>query len=660
VTHGSAWPVLTTGVLGDEARNLLDTIAGGVILQDRRGFAVYANAAALELIGLSFAEISGAAPIPEGWRATDEHGVDLGLEEQPATAALRTGETQQLLVGITLPDGERRWLWNEAVPVRGESGRPELVISSFIDLTARRQAEERLELAIEAGRIGIWDWSILTNDLAWSEHVERLFGLGPGEFEGTFDAFLDRVYPDDRQSVREAIAATVQGGGHYETELRVLWPDGSVHWLLAVGEVYRDIHGAPVRMVGVTRDVTARREAELERESNEQRLSFLIEATTVLHASFEYEATLGQLAHLLVPLLADWCAIDLLSEDRSFDRIASVGATPGPDDVPALTSVPRNVRAGASELQSDITDGELGGVRSLIVAPLASRGKVVGALWLGSSASGRRYDADDLILVEELARRAALAVENARLYEDRRRVADTLQASLLPPTLPLVPGIDLGAAYRASGEGNDIGGDFYDVFEIGGGTWAAAIGDVCGKGTRAAALTGLARHTLRAAALSGETPSGVLSLLNDAILREQSDDRFLTAVFCRIQPTGEGAHVVLARGGHLPPLLRRADGSVRALGQHGLLLGALPDVSLADDSVDLGPGDVVVLCTDGVTEARNADTIFGPERLRDLVAGCEGLSAQAIAERIEDAALAFQPGLPRDDVAVLVLRVGGG
>ena len=120
-----------------------------------------------------------------------------------------------------------------------------------------------------------------------------------------------------------------------------------------------------------------------------------------------------------------------------------------PDDVPALTSVPRDVRAGASELQSDITDGELGGVRSLIVAPLASRGKVVGALWLGSSASGRRYDADDLILVEELARRAALAVENARLYEDRRRVADTLQASLLPPTLPLVPGIDLGAAYRA-------------------------------------------------------------------------------------------------------------------------------------------------------------------------------------------------------------------
>ena len=164
-------------------------------------------------------------------------------------------------------------------------------------------------------------------------------------------------------------------------------------------------------------------------------------------------------------------------------------------------SVPSRVRAGASELLGDVTDGSLGDVRSLIVAPLASQGQVVGALWLGISASGRRYDVDDLMLVEELARRAALAVENARLYEDRRRVADTLQASLLPPTLPSVPGVDVGAAYRASGEGNDIGGDFYDVFEIGGGAWAAVIGDVCGKGTGAAALTGLARHTLRAAAL---------------------------------------------------------------------------------------------------------------------------------------------------------------
>jgi PAS domain S-box-containing protein len=653
VTDGSTWEVLSTGVLGDEARALLDTVSGGVILQDARGIAIYANEAALELIGLSFAEISGAEPIREGWAATDEQGNLLGIEEQPAMAALRTGETQQLLVGITLPDGDRRWLWNEAVAVIGKSGRPELVISSFVDLTARRNAEERLELAIDAGGIGIWDWDIRVNELVWSEHFERLFGLVPDEFEGTFDAFLLRVHPDDRQSVREAIEAALQHDGHYETELRVIWPDGSVHWLLAVGRVHRNAEGRPVRMLGLARDVTVRRETELERETNEQRLSFLIEATTVLSESLDYATTLERLGHLVVPQLADWYAIDIMDDNRVFRRVASVGAIPEPEPL-ELRSVPAEVRAGRSQLLRDV---DVGGLRSLIVAPLLSRRHVVGALWLGTSSAPRRYDLDDLVLVEDVARRAALAVENARLYEDRRRVAETLQLSLLPPRLPDVPGLELGAAYRASGDGNDLGGDFYDVFEIGDGSWAAVVGDVCGKGPGAAAVTGLARHTLHAVALRDQAPGRVLGLLNDVILREQSDDRYLTAVFCRIETHAGGARLVLARGGHPPPLLRHVDGTVRPLGHPGLLLGSLPEIHLVDDAVELVPGDVVVLYTDGVTEARGGEAIFGHERLGELVAGCGGLGAQAIADRIQQAALDFQPALPRDDVAVLVLRV---
>jgi sigma-B regulation protein RsbU (phosphoserine phosphatase) len=228
---------------------------------------------------------------------------------------------------------------------------------------------------------------------------------------------------------------------------------------------------------------------------------------------------------------------------------------------------------------------------------------------------------------------------------------------LLPPRLPDVPGLELGAAYRASGDGNDLGGDFYDVFEIGEGSWAAVVGDVCGKGPGAAAVTGLARHTLHAVALRDQAPGRVLGLLNDVILREQSDDRYLTAVFCRIETHPDGARLVLARGGHPPPLLRHVDGTVRPLGHPGLLLGSLPDIRLVDDAVELVPGDVVVLYTDGVTEARGGEEIFGHARLGELVAGCEDLGAQAIADRIQQAALDFQPALPRDDVAVLVLRV---
>jgi PAS domain S-box-containing protein len=657
VTDGSGWPVLAQGVLGDEARNLLDAVSGGVILQDGRGIAIYANQAALEMIGLTFEEISAVVPIRAGWQATDERGTVLGIEEQPTMAALLTGKTQQVLVGITLPDGERRWLWNEAVPVVGPSGRPELVISSFVDLTERRRVEERLELAMDAGGIGIWDWDIPADELVWTENVERLFGLQPGEFEGTFDAFMARVHPDDREPVHHAVASAIEQGGTYDTQLRVVWPDGSVHWLIAVGEVFRDAADVPARMLGITRDVTARRKAELEREDNERRLSFLIEATTVLTQSLEREDTLERLAHLVVPLLADWCAIDLHEPDGRFHRVASVVVQPEPPALPPARVVPISVRSGTSELRTDLEDAEGSGLHSLIVSPLTARGAVLGALWLGTGVSGRRYDVDDLILAEELARRIALAVENARLYDDRRRVADTLQSALLPPELPVIPGVDIGAAYRPSGDGVDLGGDFYDVFELRDGAWAAVIGDVCGKGAGAAAVTGLARHTLHAVARRVTAPGRVLALLNDAILQQDVDDRFLTAVFSRIEPTDDGARLVLARGGHVPPLLFRPGEEVRPLGEPGLLLGSWPDVELVDEVVDLLPGDVVVFCTDGVTEARDKDEIFGLDRLRQLVNICSGLTATEIAERVKDAALEFQPGLPRDDVAVLVLLV---
>jgi serine phosphatase RsbU (regulator of sigma subunit) len=151
----------------------------------------------------------------------------------------------------------------------------------------------------------------------------------------------------------------------------------------------------------------------------------------------------------------------------------------------------------------------------------------------------------------------------------------------------------------------------------------------------------------------------VLTLLNEAILREESGDRFLTAVFCRLEPSSRGARLVLARGGHLPPLLWRPDDTFRPLGRPGLLLGSLPDVNLVDETVDLQPGDVVVLCTDGVTEARGANEVFGFDRLRELVAATADHGAAEIAHRIKEAALEFQAGAPRDDVAVLVLRVTG-
>jgi phosphoserine phosphatase RsbU/P len=215
----------------------------------------------------------------------------------------------------------------------------------------------------------------------------------------------------------------------------------------------------------------------------------------------------------------------------------------------------------------------------------------------------------------------------------------------------------VGARYRSAVAGGDIGGDFYDLFQTGRDTWAIVLGDVCGKGTEAAVVTGLARHTLRAATVHESEPSKILWLLNEAILRSDEDERFCTVVYARLELVGDGARLVLACGGHPLPVVLRAGGQVESVGVPGTLIGSLPDPDLADDEVELRPGDAVVLWTDGVTEATGPEGFFGADRLRALVESCAGLDADTIAGRIEEAVLDFEQGEPRDDVAVLVLRV---
>jgi serine phosphatase RsbU (regulator of sigma subunit) len=258
-------------------------------------------------------------------------------------------------------------------------------------------------------------------------------------------------------------------------------------------------------------------------------------------------------------------------------------------------------------------------------------------------------------LVGEIARRAALALDTARIYGERDETARILQQGLMPPALPTIEGADIAAGYwPATGE-LEVGGDFYDVFERGGDVFVA-VGDVCGKGARAAALTGLARHTLRTASASERRPAVTLSILNQAVLEENIDDRFLTAVLCALRCGSDGIDVTLSRGGHPPPLLLRGDGTVEATGRPGTLIGVVEDPTFCDEQVLLAPGDALVLYTDGITEAPVSGGRFGEERLAQVIAGCAGLEASAISDRVERAALR-QAGYARsDDAVVLVIR----
>jgi serine phosphatase RsbU (regulator of sigma subunit) len=288
---------------------------------------------------------------------------------------------------------------------------------------------------------------------------------------------------------------------------------------------------------------------------------------------------------------------------------------------------------------------------------MTARGRTLGAITFANSEAFRRFDEEDLALAEELGRRAGVATDNARLHGELQYIARTLQESLLPPHLPELPGVEAAARFHAAGEGNEVGGDFYDLFEAGD-SWAIVIGDVCGKGADAAAVTALARYTLRATAMREREPSEALRVLNEAMLRQRSDTRFCSVAYASLQNGPGPPLVTLAVGGHPLPLIVHADGRVEPAGSPGTLLGVVADPDVRDHRVTLAPGDALVLYTDGVSEVRSGEEeVFGQSELSELLSRCAGKGADAIASTLEGAVLEAQHGEPRDDIAILVLRV---
>ncbi len=252
---------------------------------------------------------------------------------------------------------------------------------------------------------------------------------------------------------------------------------------------------------------------------------------------------------------------------------------------------------------------------------------------------------------------AAVVTERRRAEELSRYIARTLQESLLPARLPEIPAIELAARFRAAGDAYRVGGDFYDVFKTRAGSWAIVIGDVCGKGPEAAAVTALARYTIREAAVHEQRPSGVLTLLNDAIRRQRPANEFCTVAYVDLGVDGDRADVTFSTGGHPLPLLLRAGGTVEPVGRHGLALGIDADPKLMDHRIEMDRGDALLLYTDGLTDAHAPAQPLEPGDLATLLASFRGRAAAEIAHGIQAALLGSAATEPRDDVAIVVLRI---
>jgi len=449
--------------------------------------------------------------------------------------------------------------------------------------------------------------------------------------------------------------------------------DGAERWVLLKAAAVRDARGEIDAAVTIIEDVTDAKRMQLRSE-------FLAQAGATLVSSLDYQQTLRNVAGLAVPQLADWCAVDLFDEDGVREPVAIAHVDPEqleiatrlrayqPERVHPESGIGTMLRTGEPVLMPEIPDELLertavdeehlrllraARMRSALVVPMSVRGRTIGALTMVSSRARRTFGDADLDFAVQLAERAALAVENARLYGERSEIARTLQNSLLPEALPEMPGWEVAALYRPAGHESEVGGDFYDFWDAGG-DWLMMIGDVTGKGVHAAAVTSLVRHTAWVASEFDPRPAHLLERIN-AALRRRPGVSVCTALCLRLS----GSHATVASGGH-PLLWRLGPDGAREVGSHGTLLGAFSKVQWPEESFELEPGETLVAITDGVTDTLGSeDERFGSGRLGELLGDARRDSPAAIRERLIAALEQFQVGAQADDTAMVVLRRGG-
>ncbi|MGH2865291.1 MAG: PP2C family protein-serine/threonine phosphatase [Solirubrobacteraceae bacterium] len=417
-----------------------------------------------------------------------------------------------------------------------------------------------------------------------------------------------------------------------------------------------------------------------------RRMEVLVAATATLDSSLDPAQTLSTIANMAVPDLAQICVIDLLDDTGSV--ASTVVAAVAPELAAGVQRMreqfPLDMRSGHPVAQvlsgrvphsvSDLTeDGALAraaqsaeherfmrdaGFAHAAVFPLVARGRTRGAISFLQLHGDARHDRNLLAVLEDMAGRAALALDNARLYAERDEVASTLRRSLMPALLPVVPGLELASHFRPSAAGSEVGGDFYDVFTSFESCWLV-VGDVCGKGAQAAVLTAFLRHTTAAYAHEGIGPGSVLARVNQTMLKQDLNGRFATAIVARLRWRGARVELTVALAGHPAALVvRAASRSAEELGGTGALLGVFVDPEIEEVTTMLEAGDALALYTDGLPEAHAPARMIGVGEMVEQLSVKAPVSAPQAIDALLDL-LGHEDGL-RDDIAILSARVRAG
>jgi PAS domain S-box-containing protein len=513
----------------------------------------------------------------------------------------------------------------------------------FSDLeSVERRLDTVMSMLNEA--IAVHDAS---GELVYANHAAaRWLGFtSPKEIvEATEDQLMERleIWAEDGTSLdRDLIAERFRAGRlpRREQVRLALKASGEERWAVVSSEPINAPDGSLLYAVTTIEDVT-----ELKRSEFAQQL--LARAGELLGASIDYQHTVQAVAQVAVPQFADWCSVNIPDQSGVLQQVAVEHCDPEKVALARQISerYPVHVDDGARLMQ---------GVRpgSAVAVPMAAGAKVVGVLVFGNDPGARSFDENDLEIAVEIARRAGIAVENARLAGEQAEVARVLQRGLRPAQLPAMRGFEVATMYRPAGELNEVGGDFYEAFEIEGG-WMLAIGDVVGRGAAAASVTALARYTIRTAGkLTGDPRSAALML--DESLKQRTDLLLCSAIVLVLPDTDDDPmRASLLVAGNPLPLLVRA-GEVKPVGQPGPLVGTLDEPRWEVTPLELSRGDQLVLYTDGVTEARGESDRFGDDRLYASLSAVSN-PTQAVTQ-VESALESFLIGPPQDDAAMLVV-----
>ncbi len=577
----------------DELR-LLHALRLAVLATDEAGTVTFANEAAADTCACTAADLLG--------KDVRELVADPSAEVPFDLAAVLAGETWTGYLTVRRPRGDTFVASVSATPVRDRSGTVTGAVVAAEDMTEIRAAEAeaeasqtRLRRAHEAARLGSWHWDMAGGVTVWDEALEVMYGLPPGGFGGTFEAWLGTVHPDDQERVLGVVQEALEARSSYVLQNRTMRPDGALQWIEAHGKVTVDDQGNPTGTIGCVRDIT---EEKLQQEREQEaaaRARLLQEVTAELSGAFSHDEVAQVLNRGLksaATIIGDHVALRL------------------PDDLQGMTGT------------------------SLVATP------------------GAQLELEDQQLLDTLASQGAITAERARLHERTREIAEQLQSSLAASPLPDLAAFELAAHYAPGGdELEHVGGDWYDAVATRDGALALVVGDVMGRGVRAATTMIRVRAGIRGLVTVDPTPRAVLAAA-DAMLTRDAPDQFVTAAAALVDPAA--GTLTLGNAGHVPLLVVHPDGRGELVGAgSGVPLGVVRGQARSHETVALEPGSLFVLVTDGVVESRREDLDHGLAR---LLARAAELRDAPLPELVVALAALADPTL-HDDVTVVAARL---